>query len=858
MGMSAILPSHLLPLDGGEWAVWRCSGLRGAGFPIEQVLQLAAPQAATAAENLLQVEAEAQRAQRQALTAVNEALDALRRDGQWADVARREPLVQILQTLKKGRVPTTLKEGRVAAAIGILHKATAHLEEVRSQFDQAYLAAAEQTTIALQEICRTDRFREAVVWQNRQAFHDGILPLIQGPAGTTPRRDKKWRQKEELVANYTQRYSVKNDTIGFFGPVGWAQWVDRAVALELRPGPGLIASCEVFFEGWGLDELAQTIAQNPALHVWLCPRRQPYIYLAGETLYRPLAESLLLPTSFAAVLAACDGEHTAKQLAADLLQTPGAQIPSEAEVYRILRQLQARQLISWSLELPLRLHPERTLRQLLQRIEDEPLRQAALAPLDELESALHAVAAATGNAERVEQTLSDLETTFTRLTGAAPTHSHGKVYAARTLVYHDCRRDVEVELGQDLAHLLGPPLALLLTSARWFTFEMAQLAHKVSREVYTELVKQSGSVTVDAIRFGLEMQPRWLGDKSQALEELVTQLQTRWSEILAVPSGPRSVAYASADLRPKVMEAFAAPQAGWSTARYHSPDIMLVADSVEAIRQGAYQIVLGEMHMANHTLSGALWTAQHPTPGEINRLIDLDLPEMLFHYSLPRNWPHLTLRTWRASISPKDYFLTFGHDLSSVPRLQTIPIGELVVEDVAGELRFRTRDGRLQFGVLQFLADMLTYAATTRTAHVSFGGVGHHTPRVTIDRLIVAREAWHFTAAEIEFAYLKEAQLRFLGARRWAQTHQLPRFVFVRVPVEDKPFYLDFDSPIYVNIFAKMVRRVVEAQQTDKLISLTEMLPRPDQVWLTDAEGRRYTSELRLVMLDLIKTDTTS
>jgi hypothetical protein len=30
------------------------------------------------------------------------------------------------------------------------------------------------------------------------------------------------------------------------------------------------------------------------------------------------------------------------------------------------------------------------------------------------------------------------------------------------------------------------------------------------------------------------------------------------------------------------------------------------------------------------------------------------------------------------------------------------------------------------------------------------------------------------------------------------------------------------------------------------------MMPRPDQLWLPDAHGRRYTSELRLVALDLV------
>ena len=41
-----------------------------------------------------------------------------------------------------------------------------------------------------------------------------------------------------------------------------------------------------------------------------------------------------------------------------------------------------------------------------------------------------------------------------------------------------------------------------------------------------------------------------------------------------------------------------------------------------------------------------------------------------------------------------------------------------------------------------------------------------------------------------------------------------------------------------------------EGNQADKLITLSEMLPRPDQAWLPDAEGRHYTSEFRIVAVD--------
>jgi hypothetical protein len=57
---------------------------------------------------------------------------------------------------------------------------------------------------------------------------------------------------------------------------------------------------------------------------------------------------------------------------------------------------------------------------------------------------------------------------------------------------------------------------------------------------------------------------------------------------------------------------------------------------------------------------------------------------------------------------------------------------------------------------------------------------------------------------------------------------------------------VDFDSPVYVSIFAKAVRRLARRDPGAKL-TVSEMLPTPEQTWLTDDEGQRYTSELRFV-----------
>jgi hypothetical protein len=53
---------------------------------------------------------------------------------------------------------------------------------------------------------------------------------------------------------------------------------------------------------------------------------------------------------------------------------------------------------------------------------------------------------------------------------------------------------------------------------------------------------------------------------------------------------------------------------------------------------------------------------------------------------------------------------------------------------------------------------------------------------------------------------------------------------------------------VLVNLFAKNVRQSEAAGHSEFTVS--EMLPDLDQLWLTDRDGRRYSSELRMIAYD--------
>jgi hypothetical protein len=845
MTEAAVLPAHLALLPGEQWSVWRWVGLRGAGFPAHDVLKLADPACAEQADQLIDAETRAAQTLDQTVAIVNAALDALRAEQAWDDLARRQPLIKLLRALKKGDVPQPADAPAVIGdALAALRAAKEQAAAARAAFGPAFEAATQRGSAAIIAVAGDERFREALVWQNRRAFQTAVMALQSAAPGAA---GSQHRQHKELVASYLQRYCVKNDTIGFFGPVGWARFTDRSEAISVRPGPTLLDRRTVTFEQWAIDGVAAALAKTNVLRPWFAPRRLPFFDLRGAQLYWPGKRPIQVSPVQAALLQACTGERTARAVAEELCAAYPRELPDEAAVYKLLDQLRSLGVISWTLEAPFVSRSDQALRRMLERIEQERLRRPALAALDELEQRRLDIERAAGDAEQLDQALHALETTFTRMTEAEATRKAGSTYAARTLVYEDCRRAIDVELGAALRDQLGPPLSLLLTSARWFTYQTAALYRVALDDIYSELARQARSPEVEMVVFWQLAQSRLRSDDQPRLALAVMQMfQERWADVLAIPDGQRQVAYASAELEPRVAAAFAAPGPGWQAACYHSPDVMIAAAGPEAIRAGEYQLVMGEMHLAANTLRGSLFVDQHPAREELLAAFKRDLPDPQVVPIAPRNWPEITMRTRSEFFSDDDFRLAFTYDASGHGQSKLLSIGGLIVVKDGAQLVVRTRDGRHQFDIVEFFGEIIMMDIVDG---FKLFAPRSRTPRLTIDRLVVSREGWRLPPAALAFAYEKTEAQRFVEARRWAREQGLPRCVFVKASIERKPFYVDFDSPILVNILAKTVRRLAE-QAPDSLLSITEMLPTFDQLWLPDAEGRAYTSELRIVAVD--------
>ncbi|MGQ5639965.1 MULTISPECIES: lantibiotic dehydratase [unclassified Streptomyces] len=699
-------------------------------------------------------------------------------------------------------------------------------------FTRLFADAAVETAHTLQDIARTPAFREAVAWQNRPVLSSGIAPFLRWTPSADSRSSMP-RQREELVAHYWQRFCVKNDTIGFFGPVGWGRWDSAVQGLVVDPGRGLTETSTVYWASWGIDALARTLDGDPALREWVAPRRVPFVAVEGDRVRVPGRRPVPVSADAAAVIARCDGVRPARGIAEEL---PGVDVPA------VLADLVARRWVVWRLEVPACTHPDRALRAWLEAVGASGPRRRGLAALDRLERARERVAAARDAGGLVEA-MEALEKEFTALTATAAVREKSESTApCRALVYSDTRRSATARLGPAVLDALRP-LRLLMDSAGWLTSRLAAAVTAEARRVYDRL---AAAGPVDLASFWFACLPVLHGSARDTAAALQREFAERWQRILAAPADAARVTVRASDIEAAVRAEFGDSAGGWTAARYLSPDVMIAAEGAEAVARGDFTAVLGELHVASNTLGASLFTHQHPDVSELFRLTDRDHPGPRLMPLIPKEHrARLSARVRHTLVRLQDHQVALADFTADPARPRVVRSADATVEEHGGDLVVRLPDGS-RFPAVDVFSHVLTTLAMDLVRVLP---QAEHTPRVTVDRLVIARETWRPSAASACFADEKDEARRFVRARHWRTGLGLPRYVFVVSPTESRPFYVDFDSPVYVTILAKALRRLARKDPGARVM-ITEMLPTPEQSWLTDDQGRLYTAELRFVAHD--------
>jgi len=711
-------------------------------------------------------------------------------------------------------------------------------------FEAVYAAAVAESAKTVQRIAGDPLFREAVAWQN-----PSLLPILAKlSAGAAPadrtRQRSHLRQHQDIVARYWQRYCAKNETIGFFGPVTWVTVDPTAAATRVTPGRVLTRGRRVGFEFWALELFAARLAEDPKIRRWLPVGLHPQLTLdpGGRQVLRPDGPPAALSDLDWEVLARCDGRPGAA-VAAEVARSA---VPPRAEgdVERVMAGLAERGVLRWGFNLPYDTTAEDALRAGIAAIPDAGARQRAAGGFGRLEAARAAVAAAAGDPDRLAGALAALDATFTSVTGAAATRRPGQAYAGRRLCFEETVRDLDVTVGAPVLEALTGPMTVLLPAARWLAATTAEAYAAAFREIYAEAAGP-GERSVPLSRLW-EPAMRLLHGAAAPAAGVAAEFGQRWSALFGLaelPPGTSRLARRSRELATQAAEVFAAAGPAWAGARIHSPDLHICAASADALARGEFTIVLGEMHVAWPTLDCAVFVDQHPDPASLRAAYAADIGPQ-FRPLYPTDWPRYTGRV-APVLGVEDHQLAFAAAPGARPG-RLVPITAVTVTDRNGQLTAMARHGP-SWPLRDIFALLVGWVASEAFRLAPSGG---HAPRITVDKVVLARETWRSTVGESGVARLTDRAGLYLAARRWRRELGLPERVFARVHSEIKPVYVDFTSPRYVSAFCTMLRSAQASAGDDVPVVFTELLPGPDQAWVPDGDGQRYLSELRLQLRD--------
>jgi hypothetical protein len=724
------------------------------------------------------------------------------------------------------------------AAPALAHAADGETAGSAAGFRAAFDREVERLPAVINEFANDRRLREAVTWQNRR-FVGTCLDRGRSPA----QRNSSSRQREIAIASYVQRYTTKNESIGFFGPIGWAAWVPEIASSSCVPGSDMITRRTVYFESWAIDTVARVFAERAELQAGISPRQVPANALTNGYVLRPYGPPVALDAEHDAVLRLCDGAKTVREIAAALRL-------SEDAVLRTLAELGRLDLIRMDFEGPIETHPERRLRERLSRVPDLAAGQRAVADLDRLVQARDDVAEAAGDPVLLAERLDTLDRRFEELTSVSASRLEGETYAGRTLVYEDTVRGVELCLGSDVLAALAEPLALVLESGRWLAARIGQLYLARLIEYYERKRTSSGSEWIPLTRLlALATRDLYTGSGQPALAAAATaEMQRKWMAVLNHPRDMRRYAVSPKVIDQGVRKEFATTSPRWASGQQHSPDIMIAAKSVDAINSGEFQLVLGELHLATNTVESRLFVEQYHDRQRLLEMAEMASGKGRWVPVAPRAWGVVTSRTSPPSalLSPEfTYWAVAGDDVSHVPG-PVIALSEMEVGRSSDGLIVRS----VINGPLGHLVDVLgDYLSMVAINAFQLLPPAPHSPRVTIGRLVVSRERWHIPIGRCHWANQLDEHRRYLGMREWVAQLGIPRRAFCSLPIEMKPIYVDFTSVPLTNKLASVIRRMARDRPGGNLV-IAEMLPDIEDSWLADADGHAYTAELRMVVTE--------
>jgi hypothetical protein len=639
----------------------------------------------------------------------------------------------------------------------------------------------------LRKLAGEPKVQEAVFLSSPDVFENVWVRYAQQPLAA---ENAKTRRTERLVYSYLQRLCAKNETTSFFGPMGYGEIEGTDDAIELLPAQPQRRTNIAY---WAVEALARQAASEPEIWHALPIRKSP-LFRVTEDSREACCDSLERVEPLSAEQARLLGLLSECQQMGELSRK--LQL-DEASVLRVMMpMLEAGVLVR---RLWFRSDTADTLSHLRLALAALPASEArdrwlvSLETLDALRGQFELA-----SFERRRPLLNEMEACFTQLTRNAARRAGGRLYTDRLIINEESSSPFRLRIGKKAVRALEEALSPLLEICA----------------AYGERVQSSCAAAVRD-RLGAHDAPLPFLAYAAALREM---------QVAPPPMPP----IANAEPGPIQLRPDSCGVAS-EGSRFALPDVCLTQRP-----DGSFRPVLARVH--HHLLTRGWLLDFYPDQVRADRVASnwlargrgaFDLVELASgrhnkgYYTFPggrmvhasaelieRAHPAYAAADLSVTVTPEQVKL---HGPNGAPLTLYLPLADLTLHP-------------------PFIA-----LSHPPVVHAPIRCGEAHCPRLDLGDATYQRERWEATLSG--WGKLSGFALFFELQRRKAELG-LPRFVFARVSGERKPFLVDTDCPFAVELLAHFVRSAPD-------VTLEEMLPAPEALWLRDERGR-YTCEIRV------------
>lgn len=769
--------------------------LRLTGFPIELIESFAAPGLALATDRCLDAR---QDSKAQCESLLSSSLNLSR--------SARRKIKRCLYSEESSENLVSVGEA-MGEEIKELARTIAGEVEIRRQSSALYEQEIERTRKLLYQVVADRPFQEVLLLSSPGLAR--FTPLEPNPPAV---RNSHVRQRELSWISYLQRLTTKNETISFFGPCAWGEFDSEevaAAAIQLARQP--IRERVVYVEFWVCEALAQLMSEDPE---------------ALPLLQLRLADDVALEEKRAIVMASGrkipitpEQREFLELCAISPQRSLGSPLAGE-----LIRQ----KLLLRDVRVPPIPFPFCALQKEVASWPPYPAQTRWLSILEELEKLREAIERAP-DLESRRQSVAAITAALKRL-GLDGCRGSQTLYASRMPVNEDCHLAVH-----RLA--LGKPVIeqLLNDAAPWYDLwrDMAGLYATRMHQHIQETWQSWGAKPVPLPIFGsaiLQAENMLIPLEEEIQQAWQRQIGDRCHQSL-VSLRHDDLEFLRRDFSFRRMKAF----------DNLSPDLQIVAPDAQALSDGRWTLLVAEIH-PDFTSWQHCFFVWCPDPEgyarDYTRKGGQGSAAVIAEYPPYFNGAHTAL-----------WVYPFAHEWKFVrvpgpDGAQTFRSAETLVEVTDDDILLRHTSGYVLGSLLH------TWNTAANTHRLELRGNCNHSPRLQVGRVIVQRETWRL---EPDVAFRQASQSggykAYAAWREFRRKHGLPERVFIRGCLPErltfdkdiKPVFIDFRSPLLLEMASKMMSRF------QKLL-ITEMLPGTEDCWLEAIDGH-HSSEFRTVIL---------